>query len=71
MGCEEVTDDCRELPYGVRSFQVSYQAEEEDDRVGECVLAGEHGAVESRAKIVGMDVMVLFAVAAGAMVILR
>jgi hypothetical protein len=56
MGCEEVTDDCRELPYGVRSFQVSYQAEE-DDRVGEGVLAGEHGAVESRAKVVGMDVM--------------
>jgi hypothetical protein len=38
-GCQEVTDECRELPYGVRSFQVSHQVEEEEeDRVGECVL---------------------------------
>jgi hypothetical protein len=68
-GCEEVTDECRKLPYGVRSFRVSYQAEYE--KVGECVLPGERGAVESSGMVVSMDVMVLFAVAASVMVILR
>lgn len=44
-GCEDERDKCRELPYGVRSFQVSYQSEE--GRVAECVFAGERGALES------------------------
>jgi hypothetical protein len=70
-GCEEVTDECRGLPYGVRSFRISYQAEEEEDMVGECVLAGERSAVESSVMVVGVNVMVLFAVAAGVMVIFR
>jgi len=44
-GCENEKDECRELPYGVRSFQVSYQPE--DTRVDECIFAGERGALES------------------------
>jgi hypothetical protein len=62
-GCEDETDECRELPYGVRSFRVSYQAEE--DRVDECVLAGERGALESGSGVVDVNIMVLFAMAAG------
>jgi hypothetical protein len=44
-GCEDERDECRELPYGVRSFQLAYQAE--DDRTDGCVFAGERGALES------------------------
>jgi hypothetical protein len=62
-GCEEVTDECRELPYGVRSFRVAYQAEEEEKRVDGCVLAGERGGRESSSEVVDVDVMVLFAMA--------
>jgi len=44
-GCEDERDECRELPYGVRSFQVAYQLE--DSTVDMCVFAGERGALES------------------------
>jgi len=44
-GCEDERDECRELPYGVRSFEVSYQSE--DSRTDECVFAGERGVFES------------------------
>ena len=70
-GCEEVSDECRELPYGVRSFRVSYQAEEEEDRVGECVLAGERGALASSSGMFDVNAMVLFAIVAGVMVIVQ
>lgn len=48
-GCEDERDECRELPYGVRSFQVSYQLE--DSRIDECVFAGQRGTLESASGI--------------------
>ncbi|KAM0712508.1 hypothetical protein Q7P37_011605 [Cladosporium fusiforme] len=64
-GCEGLKDECRELPYGVRSFRVSYQSEE--NRTDECVVAGERGALESGAGVVGASVVTAFAVAAAVM----
>lgn len=51
-GCENERDECRELPYGVRSFHVSYQLE--DSRVDECVFAGERGAFESGSRVLSV-----------------
>lgn len=51
-GCEDERDECRELPYGVRSFQVSYQSE--DGRADECVFAGERGALESGSAVLSV-----------------
>ena len=70
MGCEDETDECRELPYGVRSFRVGYQAEEED-RVDECVFARERGVLESGSKVMDANVMILLAMAAGVTVFVQ
>jgi hypothetical protein len=51
-GCENERDECRELPYGVRSFHVSYQLGE--SRVDECVFAGERGALESGSRVLSV-----------------
>lgn len=59
-GCEDERDECRELPYAVKSFHVSYSYQEEDDRADECVFAGERGASESGAGIFGVDRMAIF-----------
>lgn len=61
-GCEDERDECRELPYGVKSFHVSYQ--DEDTRTDGCVLAGERGASESAAGVLGVNGIASLAVAA-------
>jgi hypothetical protein len=68
-GCEDERDECRELPYGIRSFHVSYQSEE--TRADECVFAGERGEVESGSGIVNLDAMIMFAMVAGIMVLVQ
>jgi hypothetical protein len=70
MGCEDETDECRELPCGVRSFRVGYQAEEED-RVDECVFARERSVLESGSKVMDANVMILLAMAAGVTVFVQ
>jgi hypothetical protein len=68
-GCEDERDECRELPYGVRSFHVSYRSE--DTRTDECVLAGERGALESGSGAVNVQVLVSFAMAAGVVALVQ
>ena len=51
-GCENEKDECRELPYGVRSFQVSYQLG--DSRIDECVFAGQRGTLESSSGVLSV-----------------
>lgn len=67
-GCGNERDECRELPYGVKSFHVSYQ--DEDNRTDKCVLAGERGASESAADVLTMNCIAAFAVAATVMALL-
>lgn len=68
-GCEEERDECRELPYGVRSFHVSYQSE--DNRTDECVLAGERGAFESGSGFANVNIMTALFVAAAVIALVK
>jgi len=68
-GCEDERDECRELPYGIRSFHVSYQPE--GNRTDECVFAGERGELESVAGGLHVDGLISFAVAAGVVAFVR
>ena len=61
-GCENERDECRELPYGVRSFHVSYQPK--DSRVDECVFARERGALESGSAVLSVRSLTVLPVVA-------